>query len=294
VKVEILNMQEGNVLEKSSSTERFLPVTSVNSGEGIEMAPDLYCFTVQIVNVCFFGKGETGADWVLIDAGMPKSAPVIKEAAEKRFGEGNPPKAIVLTHAHFDHIGAIVDLLEGWDVPVYIHQRELPYVTGEKDYPNPDGTVEGGMVAKMSPLFPHEGIDIRPHVQVLPPDGSIPSMPGWEWIPTPGHTEGHVSLFRKQDGALIVGDAFVTVKQESLYRVFTQELEMNGPPRYLTPDWKAAKASVEKLASLKPKLAITGHGIPVEGSWLEENLDLLARDFDTRAVPSYGKFIEEK
>ncbi|MEK5067487.1 MBL fold metallo-hydrolase [Sporosarcina sp. FSL K6-1508] len=281
-------------MDNSSSTERFLPVTSVNSGEGVEITPDLYCFTIQIVNVCFYGKAGRGADWVLIDAGMPKSATAIKGAAVERFGESNPPKAIILTHAHFDHIGAIIDLLEEWDVPVYAHQLELPYLTGEKDYPKPDGTVEGGLVAKMSPLFPNEGIDIRPHIQELPLDGSIPMMPGWEWIHTPGHSEGHVSLFRKQDGALIAGDAFVTVKQESLYRVFTQELEMNGPPRYLTTDWKAAKTSVEKLASLKPKMAITGHGIPAEGSWLTENLDMLAREFDKRAVPTHGKYVEEE
>jgi glyoxylase-like metal-dependent hydrolase (beta-lactamase superfamily II) len=280
-------------MDNSSSTERFLPVTSVNNGEGVEITPDLYCFTIQIVNVCFYGKAGQGAEWVLIDAGMPKSATAIQEAAVERFGASNPPKAIILTHAHFDHIGAIIDLLKVWDVPVFAHQLELPYVTGKQDYPKPDGTVEGGLVAKLSPLFPNEGIDIRPHVQELPPNGSVPSMPGWEWIHTPGHTEGHVSLFRKQDGALITGDAFVTVKQESLYRVFTQELEMNGPPRYLTPDWKAAKASLEKLASLKPKLAITGHGVPVEGRWLEENLDLLAREFDKRAVPSHGKYVDE-
>jgi glyoxylase-like metal-dependent hydrolase (beta-lactamase superfamily II) len=280
-------------MDNSSSTERFLPVTSVNNGEGVEITPDLYCFTIQIVNVCFYGKAGQGAEWVLIDAGMPKSATAIQEAAVERFGASNPPKVIILTHAHFDHIGAIIDLLKVWDVPVFAHQLELPYVTGKQDYPKPDGTVEGGLVAKLSPLFPNEGIDIRPHVQELPPNGSVPSMPGWEWIHTPGHTEGHVSLFRKQDGALITGDAFVTVKQESLYRVFTQELEMNGPPRYLTPDWKAAKASLEKLASLKPKLAITGHGVPVEGRWLEENLDLLAREFDKRAVPSHGKYVDE-
>jgi glyoxylase-like metal-dependent hydrolase (beta-lactamase superfamily II) len=281
-------------MERNASTEQFIPVTSVNSGDGIELTPDLYCLTVQIVNVCFYGKAGTGSDWVLIDAGMPKSAPVIMQKAVERFGEGNPPKAIILTHAHFDHIGAIVDLLDEWDVPVYVHKLELPYVTGKKDYPKPDATVEGGLVAKMSPLFPHEGIDIQPHLQVLPEDGSVPFMAGWRWIHTPGHTEGHISMFREQDRALIVGDAFVTVKQEYLYRVITQELEMSGPPRYLTTDWQSAKASVKTLASLKPALAITGHGIPGDDNWLEDNLTRLATDFDEIAVPSYGKYVEEE
>src|SRR5690606_21003093 len=142
-----------------------------------------------------------------------------------------------LTHGHFDHVGAIIDLIERWKVPVYAHQLELPFLTGKQDYPKPDATVEGGWVAKMSPLFPHEGIDISEHVSALPEDGTIPHMSGWKWIHTPGHTPGHVSIYRESDQVLIAGDAFVTVKQESLYKVLTQEQEISGPPRYLTTDW---------------------------------------------------------
>jgi len=281
-------MEEKNT---SSSTERFIPMTSMNSGEGIEIAPDLYSYTIQVVNVTFVGLPGNPDEWVLVDAGMPKSANVIIEAAEERFGKGARPKAIILTHGHFDHIGAIPELLDHWQVPVYIHPLELPYVTGEKDYPQPDSTVQGGMVAKMSPMFPNEGIDLGDAVKPLPLDGTVPSMTGWRWIHTPGHSEGHVSFFRDQDRALIAGDAFVTVKQESLYRVFTQELEISGPPRYLTTDWKAAKESVQKLNALKPACATTGHGIPVAGEWLADNLEMLARDFDDIAKPDYGKFV---
>ncbi|MFC4410857.1 MBL fold metallo-hydrolase [Chungangia koreensis] len=281
-------MEEKNA---SSSTERFIPMTSLNSGEGIEITPDLYSFTIQVVNVIFVGLPDRPNDWVLVDAGMPKSANKIIEAAEERFGEGAKPKAIILTHGHFDHVGALIELVDRWQVPVYIHSLEFPYVTGEKNYPKPDSTVQGGMVAKMSQMFPNEGIDLSGHVQPLPLDGSVPSMPDWRWIHTPGHTEGHVSLFREHDRALIAGDAFVTVKQESLYRVFTQDLEISGPPRYLTTDWKASKESVEKLHALKPACAVTGHGIPVAGEWLAENLELLTRGFDEIAKPDYGKFI---
>ena len=125
-------------MERSSSTERFQPLTSVSNGKGIEMTPDLYCFTVQIVNVIFYGIAGEGNDWVLIDAGMPKSAEMIKEEAENRFGKENPPKAIILTHGHFDHVGGLIDLLEIWDAPVYAHELELPYLTGQKNYPKPD------------------------------------------------------------------------------------------------------------------------------------------------------------
>ncbi|MFP3724338.1 MBL fold metallo-hydrolase [Priestia filamentosa] len=280
-----------NELHGSSSTERFIPVTSVQSGEGIEVTPDLYSYTTQIVNVCFIGgKGD---EFVLVDVGMPKSGQSIILEIENRFGSNARPKAILLTHAHFDHVGALLELLRHWDVPVYAHKAELPYLQGEKDYERPDQTVEGGMVVKMSPLFPTESINISSRVSPLHDDGSIPELPEWEWIHTPGHTEGHVSFFRKRDRALIVGDAFITTKQENLFDVITQKLEISGPPRYLTTDWKAAKKSVEHLASLHPEVAITGHGKPVEGKWLAEHLALLARDFDRIALPDYGKYVDE-
>lgn len=280
-------------MDRSSSTERFQPLTSVTSGQGVEVAPDLYCYTIQIVNIVFYGFAGEGNDWVLIDAGMPKSAEKIKEEAEKRFGKNNPPKAIILTHAHFDHIGGLIDLLEIWDAPVYAHELELPYITGQKNYPEPDTTVEGGMVAKLSFMFPHESIDIGSRAHELSNDHTVPFMPDWKWIHTPGHSEGHISLFRNEDHAMIAGDAFVTVKQDELYKVFTQEIEIGGPPRYLTPDWKTAEQSVEILAALRPNIAITGHGVPAEGQWLHENLDRLASEFEAIAVPDHGKYVED-
>lgn len=280
-------------MERSSSTDRFQPMTSVTSGKGFEVAPDLYCYTVQIVNVIFFGFAGEGNDWVLIDAGMPTSGEKIREEAERRFGKDNPPKAIILTHAHFDHIGGLVDLLEVWDVPVYAHALELPYITGQKNYPEPDTTVEGGMVAKLSFMFPHESINIGSKAHALPDDHTVPFMPGWKWIHTPGHSVGHISMFRNDDHAMIVGDAFVTVIQDELYKVFTQEKEIGGPPRYLTPDWDTAEQSVGILAALRPKIAITGHGVPVVGQWLDENLNKLISNFQSIAVPDYGKFVDD-
>ncbi|MFC0229984.1 MBL fold metallo-hydrolase [Bhargavaea ullalensis] len=279
-------------MERSASTERMQPITSVNSGDGIPMGEDLYSFTIQIVNVIFYGRPGPGNEWVLIDAGMPKSGEKIIGEAVKRFGEDNPPKAIILTHAHFDHIGGLIDVLEKWDVPVYAHPLEIPYITGMRDYPDPDMTVEGGMIAKMSKLFPTEAIDIGSRAYELPEDGTVPHMPGWQWIHTPGHSEGHVSLFRESDGALIAGDAFVTVKQDAMYKVMTQELELSGPPVYLTPDWESAESSVKALAMLQPRIALTGHGVPVSGEYLQNHLGRLAEHFKELAVPDHGKYVD--
>src|SRR5436190_2417265 len=157
-----------------------------------------------IVNLYFIGDGD---DWLLVDAGLPKSAALIRASARERFD--NPrPRAIILTHGHFDHTGSIRELADEWDVPVYTHELELPYLTGRSQYPPPDPTVGGGMMARMSLIYPRGPIDLSPHMQALPMDGSIPFMPGWKWIHTPGHTPGHVSLWRESDRTLIAGDAF--------------------------------------------------------------------------------------
>ncbi|MCM3584309.1 MBL fold metallo-hydrolase [Mesobacillus maritimus] len=272
------------------SDYKYIPATSISSGMGIEVLPDIYSHTIQIVNICLVGNPESG-EFVLVDAGMPESADEIIAVTEERFGKDAKPKAILLTHGHFDHVGAIVELIKYWNIPVYAHQLELPYLTGQKSYPTPDSTVEGGMIAKMSPMFPNEPVQLGDRVEALPSDGTVPYMEGFRWIHTPGHSEGHVSFFREADKCLIVGDAFVTVKQEYLYKVITQEQEISGPPRYLTPDWKAAKASVQKLAELNPLVAVTGHGFPMTGETLASSLQKLANEFDQIAVPDYGKFL---
>lgn len=269
---------------------KFIPATSIGSGVGIGLLPDLYQYTIQIVNIFLFG-GPNSSEFILVDAGMPGSANEIISVAEERFGTNSRPKAIILTHGHFDHVGAIIELVEHWDVPVYAHILEMPFLTGQESYPTPDPTVEGGMVAKMSPMFPNEPIDLGNRVQALPSDGSVPYMNGFRWIHTPGHTPGHVSFFRDEDRTLIVGDAFVTVKQESLYKVLIQEKEISGPPRYFTTDWQTAWESVKKLQALHPTIAATGHGLPLTGEELEKDLQKLVQEFDVIAIPDYGKYV---
>ena len=78
-------------------------------------------------------------------------------------------------------------------------------------------------------------------------------MPGWHWVFTPGHTPGHVSLFRAADRTLIAGDAFVTLRQESALAVLSRRQEVRRPPAYYTADWIAARHSVEKLAAYGPR-----------------------------------------
>jgi glyoxylase-like metal-dependent hydrolase (beta-lactamase superfamily II) len=243
---------------------------------------------LAIANVVYVGHEDS---WVLIDAGVWGSTNAILRSVENRFGNGSRPRAIVLTHGHFDHVGALPELAERWDVPIYAHPLEHPYLNGSQQYPPPDPSVGGGLMSALSRFFPRGPIDVSRWLVELPTDGRVSDMPGWRWIATPGHTPGHVSLWREADRMLIAGDAFITTAQESAYAVLTQRPELHGPPKYYTTDWKSAGASVSWLASLEPETAITGHGPPLHGPALRTALHQLADRFEVIAIPPQGRYV---
>ncbi|PKD16199.1 MBL fold metallo-hydrolase [Salegentibacter salinarum] len=270
-----------------------IPITSIRSGKGEAVSNDVFYYTNKIVNVIMIGEPHSD-DWVLIDAGMPNSGQEIQNAAEKRFGKNNPPKAIILTHGHFDHVGGIIHLLDVWNTTVYAHPLEFLYLTGEKRYPEPDDSVEGGMLAKFSSIYPIEPINIKCRLNELPENGSVPGLPEWKWYHVPGHAPGQIALFREKDRFLIAGDTFTTVKQDSLYKVLIQKKGVYGPPVYLTTNWEMAQESAEKLQQLEPEMVITGHGEYMEGTELTEGLLELVRNFEKEAIPSHGKFVRNE
>lgn len=266
--------------------------TRVANSEPLPLLPDVSYICTVMVNVFFVGHSHAGdREWVLIDAGMPGSADQIIRAAEARFGEGSRPSHIILTHGHFDHVGALDILSRRWDVPIYAHELELPYLTGRSSYPAPDPSVGGGLIAALSWTYPRGPIDLGERVKALPKDGTVPGLPHWRLVFTPGHAPGHVALFREADRILIAGDAFVTTKQESAVAVIAQRQELHGPPMYFTPDWESAAKSVAILADLDPEIAATGHGVPLRGGLMRAELHELARDFQRRAVPQHGRYV---
>ncbi|WP_163539457.1 MBL fold metallo-hydrolase [Gracilibacillus sp. YIM 98692] len=251
-----------------------------------EISDDIAYYRTILSNVVMIGAPDE--DWVLVDTSIRKYHERILHACEKRYGN-KPPKAILLTHGHFDHVGSAKKLAEYWNIPIYVHENELDYVTGEKSYPPGDPTVGGGMISLLSTIFPTKPEHLEKWVKVLPNDGSIPFLKDWRYIETPGHTPGHISLFRDSDSCLIAGDAVSTEKPESSWAIFFPLQHIYGPPAYFTEDWMKAEESVKTLAQLKPANIIAGHGLPMHGEKMQEELQHLADHFIDQAIPKHKR-----
>ena len=251
-----------------------------------EIAPAVAQLPISIANVYFVGA--PGSPWVLVDTGTPGNARKIRREAEKRFGKGSKPECILLTHGHFDHAGNAPDLVALWGCPVYAHTLEFPYLTGASSYPPADPTAPGFM-AFMSRFFTTKPIDLGGSLRPLEV-GTVPGLPDWEWHPTPGHAPGHVSFFRRSDATLLAGDAFTTVDLDDAFSTLAKKQQVSRPPTPFTYDWAAARASVQRMDSLKPRTIGCGHGTPMSGPEATNQLARLAYQF---YLPSHGRYVNE-
>jgi glyoxylase-like metal-dependent hydrolase (beta-lactamase superfamily II) len=254
---------------------------SADEGRQLEYAEDILRVATGIVNTYLVGTRER---WFLVDTGIAGFAPLIRSAAAARFGRDSRPAAIVLTHGHFDHAGNADALALEWNVPVLAHPLEMPYLTGRSDYPPIDSTM-GGAIATMARGFSRRGRTLRAPLFELS-GGALPGAPEWRWIHTPGHTHGHVSLFRDADRTLLAGDAIVTMNMDSWAEQVRRTPEPANPPAPLTTDWQAARRSLEDLALLRPKAVGAGHGLPIAGDAVADALQVFARTF----TPPPGRY----
>ena len=246
------------------------------------------------VNVFFIGTPGHGNPWVLVDAGLTGYASQIKKRAEQLFGPGTQPDAIILTHGHADHTGSLKTLLKDWDVPVYAHKLELPYLQGKSSYPPPDPAIGGGAMSYMSWVFPIGPMDFGDHIKApFRTMGKFPNYPTGGPFTRQVMHQAIFPYFAIRTGRCIAGDAFVTTNQNAITAVATQREEFHGPPAYFTCDWEAAKKSVLKLNNLNPMAAGTGHGVSVRGLDLELGLNKLAHDFEARSIPSEGRYVKQ-
>ncbi|MBA2423330.1 MAG: MBL fold metallo-hydrolase [Chitinophagales bacterium] len=256
------------------------------------VAPGVWGMKDIFVNIYMVHNPSTN-QWVLIDAGLKTSAPKIRKMAANIFSSQIIPSAIILTHGHFDHVGSLIELVNEWQVSVYAHPLESPYLTGKSAYPPPDPFVGGGIMPLLSYLFPRSPVDAGKWLREIPRDGSVPGLTEWSWLHTPGHAPGHISLYRKRDGVLLSGDAIITTNQQSAFAIMNQTKILSGPPKYFTTDWSAARSSASKLVALEPEVIAAGHGKPMRGIQLRQSMLNLLNNFQRDAVPRGGRYVEE-
>lgn len=254
---------------------------SAQEGQRLEHADDVTRVATGIVNTYLVGNAD---NWFLVDTGITGFSQLVKRAAATRFGSDSRPVAIVLTHGHFDHAGNADALALDWDVPVLAHPLEMPYLTGRSDYPPIDSTM-GGAIATLARGFSRRGRTLGARLFELSGD-SIPGVTGWRWLHTPGHTAGHVSLFRDSDGTLLAGDAVLTMDMDSWSEQVLRTPQPANPPAPLTTDWQAARRSVEDLSLLRPRAVGAGHGLPIAGDGVADALEIFARTF----TPPEGRY----
>ena len=105
------------------------------------------------------------------------------------------PMAIFLTHAHFDHIGAVDELRDYYKIPVYVHEEEEEWLTNPK--------LNGSQF-----FMPKNAINVKNADHILKKEETI-KLGEFEFFvyETPGHSPGSVSYYFEQDGFVVAGDA---------------------------------------------------------------------------------------
>ena len=251
-----------------------------------EIAPGVHWLPLRGVNVYFV---QSGSGWVLINSAFARNANAIRQAAAALFGDQASPMAILLTHGHPDHAGAAPHLARAWGVPVYVEPDELPaLVTEDLHYRSELLDPIGRFVLPLIRPLPRPLRDrllstdgLKQAVQPFDWGAAVPGLVEWERVPTTGHSPGHVAFFRPSDRVLIAGDACLTRSIFSPWDLLTGRQRLSLPPYISCWNWRRTRESVADLARLEPRVLACGHGVPMTGPSVAEDL----RRFAERIAP---------
>jgi glyoxylase-like metal-dependent hydrolase (beta-lactamase superfamily II) len=205
---------------------------------------------------------EDGDRVTVVDAGHPSSWHSFQGALRRIGRSTDDVDAIVLTHGHFDHVGFAERARRELDIPVWVHENDVPLTKHpwRYDHERPRSLY----FATQLRALPIIAAYVKSRSFWAPPvravkrftDGSLPVTGSPRVIPTPGHTHGHVALHFPDRDAIIVGDAFVTLDPYTARR---------GPrvvARAATADSERALATLDVLAEAEARTAFVGHGEP--------------------------------
>ncbi len=173
---------------------------------------------------------------VLVDAGTPSARRRIL-----RQLRGRELSAHLVTHAHPDHFGSSHAVCEQLGLPLWTGDLDAEAVQTGRPVPSHTRVGELLAKAKMPPGHPVE--------RRLREGDAVGA--GFHVLDVPGHSPGHIALWREADRTLIAGDVFFNLPR------------LGPPPGFLTFDPAVNRASMRRLAELRPALVLFGHGPPL-------------------------------
>ncbi|MDJ0497479.1 MAG: MBL fold metallo-hydrolase [Acidimicrobiia bacterium] len=209
-----------------------------------------------------------GGRATVVDAGGSRELPLLEAALAALGLSLDAVEALLITHAHTDHIG-FARLLEKQGISVKVHEDEAAYAMdgsagsqiGPTDVPLWKPRVIA-FIAEMMRSGADRGYRLK-NVETLT-DGQKLDLPGRpQVIATPGHTAGHASYLFGDRKALCAGDVLVT---DGLIRGgFGPQLM----PDIFHHDAAMTRESLDRLSGLDASLLLPGHGAPWRGSMAE-------------------------
>ena len=205
---------------------------------------------------------EDGDRVTVVDTGFPRSWGTLQRALNSLGRALGDIDAVVLTHAHFDHMGFAERARSELGAPVWAHEREVPVTQHPWRYDHERSRLpyarHPGFLKIFAAMAARGALWVKgtKRVRAFVEDEQL-DVPGRPHVVfTPGHTHGHCSLHFRDRGAVIAGDAFVTLNP------YTGSQGPQIVSGAATADSARALASLDALAALDATTTLVGHGEP--------------------------------